>query len=59
MNDQDWKNRCDSYKEIINGLEIKNLILREQNAELKDLLIAIRDQSESLSLKFKINEVLK
>lgn len=59
MNDQDWKARCDSYKEIINGLEVKNLILREQNAELKDLLRAIRDQSESLSLKFKINEVLK
>ena len=59
MNSEDWKTRCDSYKEIINGLEIKNLILREQNAELKDLLRAIRDQSESLSLKFKINEVLK
>ncbi len=52
MNAEDWKNRCDSYREL-------STRLGEKCEAMKALLKEIHDTSDSVSLKFKIMEVLK
>ena len=52
MTAEDWKNRCDSYKELSTRLHAKN-------EAMKALLKEIHDTTMSLSLKFKIMEALK
>ena len=52
MTAEDWKNRCDSYKELSTRLHAKN-------EAMKNLLKEIHETCDSASLKFKINEVIK
>lgn len=52
MTAEDWKNRCDSYRELATRLHSKS-------EGMKALLKEIRDTCDSASLKYKIMEVLK
>lgn len=52
MTAEDWKNRCDIYKELATRLHAKN-------EKMKVLLKEIHNTCESASLKYKIMEVLK
>ena len=52
MTAEDWKNRCDSYRELATRLHAKN-------EAMKALLKEIHETCDSASLKYKIMEALK
>jgi phage shock protein A len=73
MTAEDWKNRCDSYRDLSTRLHAKLDVVKELNESLqlrikelegkiekmRELIFYVHDQSTSLSLKYKIMEALK
>jgi hypothetical protein len=73
MTAEDWKNRCDSYKDLATRLQGKlevakelNEALQDRNKELecrnekmREVIFYVHNQTDSMSLKYKILEALK
>jgi hypothetical protein len=73
MTTEDWKSRCDSYRDLSTRLQAKLEVVKElneslqsrvkelegKNEKMREIIFYVHDQSASLSLKYKIMEALK